>query len=335
MAYARVITLAIPGQSLDRRSARDRGTAGRPMKGKPEALMGIGALSRAAGVSVETLRTWERRYGFPAPTRAASGHRLYRVSCVPRLRRISDALSRGIRARQAVAASDEDLAAMLDAYGHRGEPPAAAIAAVPVGTTELLAAVRSFDASALGRALLAAWGRLGPLAFVRQCVAPLVTATGLAWATGELGIRHEHFLSERLGDLLRMLRQPFDERGAGPLVLLTTLPGELHVIGLQMAALVAAAAGCRVMLLGPETPIAEIAALARDTGARAVGVSVSSATAGTGTARRVERLRRALPAPVVLLVGGDGAPRARSRVVKITDLDELDGWARAAAHQLA
>jgi DNA-binding transcriptional MerR regulator len=69
------------------------------MHGKQEAKVGIGALSRAAGVTVETLRTWERRYGFPAPTRTASGHRLYPVSCVPRLRRTADALSRGIRAR--------------------------------------------------------------------------------------------------------------------------------------------------------------------------------------------------------------------------------------------
>jgi DNA-binding transcriptional regulator YiaG len=30
--------------------------------------LSIGTLSSATGVPVDTLRTWERRYGFPAPT---------------------------------------------------------------------------------------------------------------------------------------------------------------------------------------------------------------------------------------------------------------------------
>jgi hypothetical protein len=37
----------------------------------------IGALSRATGIPVETLRTWEARYGFPIPERKRSGHRVY------------------------------------------------------------------------------------------------------------------------------------------------------------------------------------------------------------------------------------------------------------------
>jgi methanogenic corrinoid protein MtbC1 len=183
---------------------------------------------------------------------------------------------------------------MLQAYAQAGQAASAAASDdVPIRTVELLAAVRAFDGAALGQALLAAWARLGPLAFVRRCVAPLVTATGLAWAAGELEIRHEHFVSERLSDLLRMLRHPFDERGAGPLVLFTTLPGELHVTGVQMAALVAAAAGCRVMPLGAETPVAEIAALTRDTGARGTARGGPRRTAAAGPYHAHHGSRRA------------------------------------------
>ena len=39
--------------------------------------IGIGAVVERTGVAEATLRMWERRYGFPAPDRLASGHRRY------------------------------------------------------------------------------------------------------------------------------------------------------------------------------------------------------------------------------------------------------------------
>jgi methanogenic corrinoid protein MtbC1 len=295
------------------------------------ARIGIGALSRAAGVPVETLRTWERRYGFPRPERMPSGHRLYSVTDVPRLRRIAEALSLGVRASQVVGATEEALNALLRAsVGASFGPLPVAPGSVPE-TDDLLAAVRRYDALELNRAMLGAWGRLGPLEFVRACVAPLVTAVGDAWESGALEIRHEHFLSERLSDLLRTLRMPFEDRAQGPLVLLTTFPGESHVLGLQMVALLLVACGSRVLLLGAQTPQAQIAALAHDTHAHAVGISVSPVTAGPATARELTRLRRALPAHTPLLVGGAGAPDRLHGVLPLTDLGALDIWARQVA----
>ena len=76
--------------------------------------LSIGALSRSTGIPVETLRTWERRYGFPVPERKPSGHRVYAVAHVSRLRRIAEALARGHRASEAVSASEKDLTVLLD-----------------------------------------------------------------------------------------------------------------------------------------------------------------------------------------------------------------------------
>lgn len=39
--------------------------------------MSIGELARRAGVPVPTIRTWEQRYGVPAPARSRGGHRRY------------------------------------------------------------------------------------------------------------------------------------------------------------------------------------------------------------------------------------------------------------------
>jgi MerR family transcriptional regulator, light-induced transcriptional regulator len=290
-------------------------------------MLSIGALARATAISVETLRTWERRYGYPVPQRKPSGHRLYPVRSVPRLRRIAQALAAGHRASEVVPASDADLRALLETappYAVRRPPR------TPSGslTADLLAAVRAFDGETLTRRLLAEWARLGPLEFLVACLAPVGEAVGEAWEEGTLEVR---FLSERVGDLLRSLRLPFDERAAGPLVVLSSLPGESRALGIHMAALVLVTTRCRVLVLGTEVPPPQLAELARDLRARAVCLSISAATEGPATTRRLRALRSLLPRRTALLVGGSGAPEGLPGVTTLRDLLQLEAWAHQAS----
>ena len=295
------------------------------------AFLSIGALSRASGIPVPTLRTWESRYGYPEAQRKPSGHRLYAASNVPRLRRMSAALAHGHRAGEVVTASDAALGEMLA----MSQPPLA-VAPVPIGGSgvdlpQLLAMVRAFDNRRLTRVLGNAWTRLGPLMFCRDCVAPLLVLVGEEWAAGRLEIRHEHFVSERLGDVLRSIRMPFEERAAGPLVVLATLPGEQHGLGLQMVALLLAVAGCRGCLLGTDLPVEQMAQIARDLRARALAVSVSEAASRRAAREQLLRLRAALPRRVTLLAGGRGAFGTVPGIAVMQDLDHVDGWARSLA----
>jgi methanogenic corrinoid protein MtbC1 len=280
---------------------------------------------------VETLRTWEARYGFPVPERKPSGHRVYSLASIPRLRRIAEALSRGNRAGDVVAVSDEALADLL------------AVSALPVqgarfpavetseNQSNILKAVEAFDTGRLTRILLQDWARLGPLDFLITRIAPVIREIGEAWESGRFEIRHEHFFSERVSDLLRSLRLSFEERAAGPLVVCSSLPGEPHALGLQMAALVLAIADCRVLLLGTEVPAAQVASLAKDLKARAVAVSVSQSSRGAAMTTQISSLRRLLPRRVGLIIGGDGAPRPRPGVEVIQNLAALDAWGRRLA----
>lgn len=276
---------------------------------------------------METLRTWEARYGFPVPVRKPSGHRLYPATIVGRLRRIAEALARGHRASETVPASEAQLTAML------GATPAPITVDLPAFSPDgrevapLMEAVTRFDADALTRALLADWARFGVVEFLERRVAPVVHEVGEAWSTGALQVRHEHFLTERVGDLLRTLRLPFEDRAQGPLVVFATLPGEQHGLGLQMAALVIAAAGCRVLYLGTDVPVDEIAALAADVNARAVAVSQSIASRGEAARADVLELRRRLPRRIALVVGGAGAEAGGRGITRLGTFSSLQSWA--------
>ena len=64
--------------------------------------LSIGDVVEATGLGEATLRAWERRYGFPAPSREPSGHRRYTADDVERLRRIVEERDRGVPLAAAV-----------------------------------------------------------------------------------------------------------------------------------------------------------------------------------------------------------------------------------------
>lgn len=61
-----------------------------------EELLPIREVSRLTGVNPVTLRAWERRYGLIQPTRTESGHRLYSMTEIERVRSIVDWIDRGV-----------------------------------------------------------------------------------------------------------------------------------------------------------------------------------------------------------------------------------------------
>ncbi|HAV36745.1 MAG TPA: MerR family transcriptional regulator, partial [Massilia sp.] len=54
-----------------------------------------GAAARLAGLPVETLRVWERRYGLSDPRRSSHGQRLYSAEQVHRLRLLKQLVDLG------------------------------------------------------------------------------------------------------------------------------------------------------------------------------------------------------------------------------------------------
>lgn len=291
-----------------------------------ERLYSIGQAAEAAGLSPATLRMWERRYGRPVPVRLPSGHRRFRECDVLWLKRVAEALARGLRPARVVAASDDELDLLL--AGIRPEPAAGAAA------SSLLDLVKECATEKLTAELHLLAQRLGLRSLLLECIGPLVTEIGQGWADGTLDVRHEHFATDRIEDVLRAQRAMLDRNESGPLVVLTTLPGEEHGLGVQMAAAMAANAGARVHVLGTQTPLDQIRQSALDLGADAVGISVSLVTGGPETDRTIAALLAQLPDGVTLLAGGTGARGVRRGVrgVQYTDtLEDLERWVQAQA----
>lgn len=289
-------------------------------------LLSIGALSRASGVPPDTLRTWERRYGFPAPVRTQAGHRRYPLDTLGRLQLVMKALSMGHRAAVALTSDLDTLAQLVATDGGAGgsatqttQATPAPKAAAPVRTDDPVAIhdrmvehVQRFEGRALDREFRRAWAVLGGMRFIEDCAAPLLSTIGTRWASGELSVAHEHFCSERLRDFLVQQWRPLADASTGPEVILATPPTERHVLGLQLAAAALALHNVRAVFLGSDAPPEDIAKAVRDHGSKRVVLSVSSVLDGAAWDSFYDALRAELPEDVVVVVGGGGAAGIQS-----------------------
>jgi methanogenic corrinoid protein MtbC1 len=284
-------------------------------------LVPIRAVSAATGLATGTLRMWERRYGRPVPVRLESGHRRYTQDHVRWLRKVAEALARGSRPGDVVPLPEGDLDALLAAHGVSEGPPSAV-------AEDFVRLAEALDADGMNALLQRELATHGPRAMLEATIAPALTAVGRAWADGRIEVCHEHFASEVLQDFLRGFSADPAE-GATALLVVTTLPGEMHGIGARMAAAVCRLRGFEVRSLGVDTPLVDIVRAVEQTDADAVLVSISIANGGVSTDRELAELRSSLGADVRLLAGGAGARRARRGprgVEYVQDLSELDEW---------
>jgi DNA-binding transcriptional MerR regulator len=284
-------------------------------------LISIGELAESTGIAPDTIRVWERRYGRPVPVRLASGHRRYTQDHVRWLRRMAEALALGMRPSKVVHLSDAELDRVLSSPRPSADDTDA--------QQRIIASTREYRRAEIVEELRALRERLGPVAFVNDGLGPLLDLLGRAWADGEVQIRHEHFLSEIIEDELRALLAELPAGSRGPRVVLTTLAGEAHGIGILMARVLCASRGVQVCSLGTHTPLAEIVAAAREFDAVGVALSVTLASGGVRTDRVIADLRRRLPDEVRLAVGGRGARDVRRGprgVDYLETVSDLTGW---------
>lgn len=292
-----------------------------PGEGPNEAMLTISGLSRASGISVETLRNWERRYGFPEPRRRPSGHRRYLPSVVPRLRLVRQAVESGYQPSFAVGAEPAVLRDML------GEPEAPARRPSRPSSGDVDAAVRhieALDARGLELALEAGWSRLGARYFVTSVAVPLLREIGDRWEDGRLSVSHEHFASGVMVGFLARHWRPLAAQASGPAAVLTTPSGQDHFLSIHLAAVLLALRDVRSVFLGPNTPVEDVVSALRGARAALAVIGLSPSADPEESAAWLERL--AARAGVPVLTGGDERVRPIEGVVALDSFDALWDW---------
>lgn len=286
--------------------------------------MSIAAVERDTGLSKDTLRVWERRYGFPLPGRDGIGERAYTALQVDKLRIIKRLLDAGHRPGRIVPLPLEQLLGLGD---QAPDPPRRGVQAA-MGGDDLrahIALIQTHDVALLRSELARQMSRLGGVRFVTEVVAPLNEAVGDAWIRGQLEIFEEHLYTEAVQTVLRVAiaNVPEPTAPSATRVLLTTFPGEPHGLGLLMAQAVLAQEGCRCVSLGVQTPVWDIVRAATALRSDIVALSFTGCMNPNLISDSLAELRGKLSPAVALWAGGSAPVLHRRPISGVSPLATL------------
>lgn len=265
----------------------------------------IRTVSEKTGVNAVTLRAWERRYGLIKPKRTPKGHRLYTLADIELINDVLQLVEQGVPISQVRSAllptrnpadpvTNQNI---WDAYQR-----------------ELVAGISKFDETRLDAVYQEAMALYPVDVVTKQLLLPLLRQLGERWERTEGGVAEEHFFGVYMRNKLGARFHHRQRNTRGPRLLAACLPGEQHELGLLLFALAAHDRGYRLVLLGANTPLDQLATICRRTTIDAIVLS-SSMDPPAGT------LERALPDLIAatglpVFVGGSTAENYKEQIHK-------------------
>jgi DNA-binding transcriptional MerR regulator/methylmalonyl-CoA mutase cobalamin-binding subunit len=286
--------------------------------------LSIGSAERETGLSKDTLRMWERRYGFPQPIRDTSGERVYPMEQVEKLRLLKQLLDRGHRPGKIIARNADELRAL--SIPNAGAPGAQENPHEQRADLQhYIALCKAYRFDEFRRALSQELLRIGLFRLVVEVIAPLNTMVGARWADGTFAIFEEHLYTESVQVVMRnaisAIPSPAHMVQPRPRILLTTFPQEPHSLGLLMAEAIFSLEGARCISLGVQTPITDIARAAETQQADIVALSFSASMNGAQALEGLKDLHARLAPATDIWVGGACAILRRRPPADVQVLD--------------
>ncbi len=252
-------------------------------------MITIQQLSQELGIGVDTLRVWERRFGFPTPERNTRGHRLYPPAQIDDLRIIKKLQNLGHRPKQLFALTATERRELLNQQQDEDRHH------------DLQYLITTVAAAQLEKELRNQLNQRGIEAFILEFAIPLLEVMDRGWLTGKLSIAREHLLSDCLATILK---EQLVARTNGPRIVFMTLSGERHKLGLLLSAVLFHQQGCDCHLVMEELPVAEVVSMVDFFAADAVAFSFSIQIAPRQAKQDLAWLRKGLPSHIKIIAGG-------------------------------
>lgn len=279
----------------------------------------IAAVARMTDLSVDVIRSWERRYKIVEPQRDESGFRVYGDDDVLRLNLARAATELGHPIRRVARMPNEELEALLETPPAHSDGHGAAV-------DRVMGAVKAGDAELAQQILASAALLLSPPQLVLDVLAPVLREAGLQWEAGRVGVWQEHLLSTLVRNTAAAVPR---STLPGTALLFATPPFELHEFGITLASILAGAYGHKTHNLGPNVPVDELAAAARRLLPSVVVMGMTRASAPIDEAvAYVSKLDEKLPASVQIWIGGPPSTQVAAavnspRVLPVVTLEEF------------
>ena len=274
-----------------------------------EALHPIQVAARRSGLSVETVRAWERRHRAVTPKRTRNRRRLYRDADIERLRLLARAVRAGRRIGELAKLSTARLAAMVEEDEQAALLVPAADPARPRTESvmgyfdECLEAIDALDPAALAGTLQHAEKALDEPVTLEELIAPLMEHVRDECRLSTMRMAHERLFRNVLrGHMARSACPAEPATGGSPRIVVSGLCVQADDLPLLRLAVAARAYGWHPVYLGAGLAADEITFAVERAGARCTLLSAEPAEDEL-LPNELRKIRRAAPAghPLLLL----------------------------------
>ena len=219
---------------------------------------------KETGLTADTLRAWERRYGLPVPQRTAGGHRLYSQRDIETIRWLMKRQAEGLSISRAVDMWKEQIASGVDPLAGSAQPVTTSTSILPAQYASVMTldelrddwieACLNFSESTFEQVLNQAFSMFPVEAVCIEILQKGLSEIGSLWYENRASVQQEHFASSlvtrRLDALLSASPIPTRQQT----VIVGCPPEEWHTLIPLLLALLLRRRGWNVIYLGANVP---------------------------------------------------------------------------------
>lgn len=266
----------------------------------------IKVVSQMTGLSVHVIRAWEKRYNVVEPERTDTNRRLYSEEDIEKLRLLNEAVQNGHNIGGIANISIQELKSILHQEKRTALKGVSEELTSDVDSllSSCIEAVKAYDRKELETILLKASSKLSQPALIENLVVPLVYKIGDLWHEGIIRVANEHLATASIRSFLANMIEQNEPSENAPIIISATPRGQDHELGAMIVGVTAAPLGWKVIYLGPNLPVEEIAAVADSLEAKVVALSIVYPGDDQQLKLDLHNLKRILPQSTSVIIGG-------------------------------
>jgi len=206
-------------------------------------------LSVLTGINTDTIRIWEKRYGFLTPQRTSTNRRFYTSEDLKKLINVTVLYNNGYKVSKIALLSN-------DALSEKAHEISEVAPGMENEISRLIVAMTGLDEQTINSLLGRSFVNLGFEATFRSVIFPFLRRIGIMWHTGAAGVGEEHFVSHIIRrKLFAAIDNMIFVPSEGSKRALLFLPeNEYHELSMLYYFYLLRKAGHHVLCLGQSTP---------------------------------------------------------------------------------
>jgi DNA-binding transcriptional MerR regulator/methylmalonyl-CoA mutase cobalamin-binding subunit len=271
----------------------------------------IKVVSQMTGLSAFIIRAWEKRHNVVTPSRTETNRRLYSDEDIEKLKLLSEAVKSGYNIGGIAYLSIDELRSVLSRNNVSSTLIDESTNEFLTDTNSIISncivAIKAYDDKTLETLLLKASAKMSQPQLIENLIIPLVYKVGDLWSDGYIRVANERLASVVIRSFLVNLIEQHVPNDNAPIVISATPLGQDHELGALIVGVIAASAGWKVIYLGPNLPVEEIAAVSENLEAKVVALSIVYPNDDPQLKKDLINLNKMLPSNVSLMVGGRAA----------------------------